>query len=112
MIPLSLDIIIISINLIIRIYGAFETLNDLSMKHKSKNGKTTFKTGHKPTSFEIIVVSDIYIEGYTKVEDYYITTYKNEGLDSANVFIDKISQLEEQPGEVIQKSTIAKINIE
>jgi len=27
----------------IRIYGDFETLNDLSMKHKSKNEKTTFK---------------------------------------------------------------------
>jgi hypothetical protein len=26
----------------IRIYGDFETLNDLSMKHKSKNGNTTF----------------------------------------------------------------------
>ena len=88
----------------IRIYGDFETLNDLSMKHKSKNGKTTFKTGHKPASFEIIVVSDIYIEGYTKVEDYYITTYKNEGLDSANVFINKISQLEEQLGEIIQEA--------
>ena len=78
----------------IRIYGDFETLNDVSMKHKSKNGNTIFKTGHKPASFEIIVVSDIYIEGYTKVGDYYITTYKNEGLDSANVFINKISQLE------------------
>jgi hypothetical protein len=67
MIPLSLDIIIISINLIIRIYGAFETLNDLSTKHKSKNGKTTFETGQQPASFEIIEVSDTYIEGYTKV---------------------------------------------
>ena len=51
----------------VRIYGAFETLNDLSMKHKSKKGKTTFETGHKPASFEIIEVSDTYIEGYTKV---------------------------------------------
>jgi hypothetical protein len=45
------------------------------MRHKSKSGKTTFKTGHKPASCEIIVVSDIYIEGFiTKVmgerEDY------------------------------------------
>ena len=62
------------------------------------------KTGHKPASVEIIVVSDTYIEGYTKVEDYYITTYKNEGLDSANVFINKISQLEEQLGEIIQEA--------
>jgi hypothetical protein len=37
------------------------------MKHKSKKGKTTFETGHKPASFEIVEVSDTYIEGYTKV---------------------------------------------
>jgi hypothetical protein len=57
------------------------------MKHESQNGKTTFQTGHRPASFEIIVVSDIYIEGSTKVmggshpndqlkqgrEEYYIT---------------------------------------
>jgi hypothetical protein len=46
----------------------------------------------------------IYIEGYTKVEEYYITTYKSEGLDSASVFINKINQLEEQLGEIIQEA--------
>ena len=114
MIPLSLDIIIISINLIIRIYGAFETLNDLSTKHKSKNGKTTFETGQQPASFEIIQVSDKYSEGYTKVmgrwypyhkvqagrEQHDITTYKHEGLDSANVFMRTVLQL------IIRKSNI------
>ena len=33
---------------------------------------------------------------------YY--SYKHEGLDSANVFTNKISQLEEQMGEVIQEA--------
>jgi len=98
----------------IRIYGAFETLNDLSMKHKSKNGKTTFETGQQPASFEIIQVSDTYIEGYTKVmgrwypyhkvqagrEQHDITTYKHEGLDSANVFMRTVLQL------IIRKSNI------
>ena len=98
----------------IRIYGAFETLNDLSMKHKSKNGKTTFETGQQPASFEIIEVSDTYIEGYTKVmgrwypyhkvqagrEQHDITTYKHEGLDSANVFMRTVLQL------IIRKSNI------
>ena len=50
----------------IRIYGTFETLNDLSMKHKSKNGKTTFETGQQPASFEIIEVSDTYMKDIPK----------------------------------------------
>lgn len=85
----------------IRIYGDFETLNDVSMKHNSKNGKTTFKTGHKPASFKIIIVSDIYINGYNKVDDYYIKTYSNHGLNSAKIFIKIISKLENELSNII-----------
>lgn len=85
----------------IRIYGDFETLNDTSMKYNSKNGKTNFKTGHKPASFKIIVVSDIFINDYKKVGDYYIKTYSNHGLNSSKIFIELICNLEEELNDII-----------
>ena len=78
----------------IRIYADFETFNDISMKHNSKNGKTSFNTGHKPASFKILVVSDIDIEGYEKVDKYYSKSIIYKGADSDVVFVKKIQELE------------------
>jgi len=84
----------------IRIYADFETFNDKSMKHTSKNEnkvskkKTIFNTGHKPASFKILVVSDIYIDGYEKVDKYYSKSIIYKGSDADNVFVQKIQELE------------------
>lgn len=78
----------------IRIYADFETFNDTSLQHKSKNGNTDFKTGHKPASFKLMVVSDFDIEGFQKVNDNFIYEYMYKGSDSDVHFIKKISQLE------------------
>ena len=82
----------------IRIYADFETFNDKSMKHTSKNEKTAFNTGHKPASFKILVVSDIYIDGYEKVDKYYSKSIIYKGSDADNVFIHNIQELENELG--------------
>ena len=85
----------------IRIYADFETFNDASMRHSSKNEKTTYSTGHKPASFKILVVSDIYIDGYEKVDKYYSKSIIYKGSDADNVFIHHIQELETELCQII-----------
>jgi len=59
----------------IRIYADFEAINDSSIGFMSKNGKSNFRTGHIGASFKLLVVSDIPIVCYTKLNDYYIFEY-------------------------------------
>lgn len=80
----------------VRIYADFETFNDTSMKRTSKNGNTSFNTGHKPASFKILVVSDIPIEGYEKVEKFYTYSFMYKGVNSDRVFVEKIQELENE----------------
>jgi hypothetical protein len=86
----------------IRIYADFETYNDVKLGKKSKNEKTTFKTGHRPASFKTLVVSDIPIDGYKKIKNYYTKSFIYTGKDSDEVFIEKIQELEEELTEIIE----------
>lgn len=88
----------------IRIYADFQTFNDKSMSYNSKNGKSTFNTGHKPASFKILVVSDIEIDGYEKVNKYYSKSIIYKGEDCDVVFVRQIQELETELGEMIQQS--------
>ena len=86
----------------VRVYADFETYNDEGMKKSSKNGMTSFKTGHKPASFKILVVSDIPIEGYDKTDKYYTKSLIYVGKDSDVVFIQTCEKLEDELTEVIE----------
>ena len=88
----------------IRIYADFETFNDKSMKHNSKNGKSSFNTGHKPASFKILVVSDIKIDGFERVDKYYSKSIIYKGIDCDVVFVKKIQELEDELSTLIQQS--------
>jgi hypothetical protein len=79
----------------IRIYADFETYNDLTAKHNSKNGKTTFSTQHKPASYKMLIVSDFHIEDFQQVDKYYTQDHMYKGADADVHFINKISELEE-----------------
>lgn len=87
----------------VRIYADFETYNDKSMKHNSKNGKSSFNTGHKPASFKILVVSDIPVDGFERVDKYYSKSIIYKGVDCDVVFVKKIQELENDLTELIYK---------
>ena len=72
----------------IRIYADFETFNDKSMSHKSKNEQTSYNTGHKSASYKILVVSDIEIDGYEIVNGYYTKSIIYKGEDSDKNFVE------------------------
>ena len=86
----------------VRIYADFEAINDNSIGFMSKNGKSNFRTGHIGASFKILVVSDIPIEGYTKVSSFYTYEIIYKGLDSNKIFINKLEELEKSLIQVIQ----------
>ena len=88
----------------IRIYGDFEAINDKSNPLYSNNGNSIFETQHKPVSFKILVVSDIPIDGYEKINKYYTYSYVYKGIDSDIVFVKKIQELETYLVDVIQKA--------
>lgn len=88
----------------IRIYADFEAINDSSIGFMSKNGKSNFRTGHIGASFKLLVVSDIPIVGYTKLNAYYVFEYIYKGLDSNITFIKKLEELEKSLTEIIQEA--------
>jgi len=96
----------------IRIYADFETYNDCSMKHKSINNKTTFKTGHKPASFKLMVVSDILIEDYEKIGNFYTKSIVYKGTDADDVFVQNILKLEDTLTTIIkERQELNRLNI-
>ena len=79
----------------IRIYADFESIKDLSLQFKSKNGNTNFTDGHIGASFKISVVSDIPISvPYKIVENHYVYEYIYKGLNSNDEFVKQIQMLE------------------
>lgn len=90
----------------VRIYADFETFNDTSMSKKSKNGNTSFNTGHKPASFKILVHSDIPIDGYIKVGDYWTYSYMYKGVDCDIVFVNKVQELENELVDIIKQEQL------
>ena len=88
----------------VRIYADFEAINDTSIGFMSKNGKSNFRTGHVGASFKILVVSDIPIEGYTKIENFYTYEYIYKGLDSNIAFVKKLEELEKSLIAIIQEA--------
>jgi hypothetical protein len=85
----------------IRIYADFETFNDKSMCHKSKNEQTSFNTGHKSASYKLLIVSDIKIDGYEIVNGYYTKSIIYNGEDSNVNFVKQISKIEEELSQII-----------
>lgn len=79
----------------IRIYADFESIKDLSLQFKSKNGNTNFTDGHVGASFKITVVSDIPVSvPYKIVENHYVYEYIYKGLNSNDEFVKQIQMLE------------------
>ena len=76
----------------IRIYADFEAINDSSKGFMSKNGKSNFRTGHIGVSFKLLVVSDIEIKGYSKVDKFNTYEFIYEALDSDIVFLKKLEE--------------------
>jgi hypothetical protein len=88
----------------IRIYADFETFNDASMCHKSKNENTEFSTGHKPASFKLVVISDIPVNNWKVVNNKYTYEYMYDGVDSDIVFVNKLNELEENLMTLIEET--------
>jgi len=93
----------------VRIYADFEAINDSSIGFMSKNGKSNFRTGHVGASFKILIVSDIPIDGYTKIDaggerKFYTYEYIYKGLDSNIQFIKKIEELEKSLIQIIEEA--------
>lgn len=77
----------------IRIYGDFEAMMDDKFSHKSKNGKSSYDKGHTGASFKVLVVSDIPINGYNKIDKYYIKSYLYRGDTADRCFIEYMKKL-------------------
>jgi len=98
----------------IRTYADFETFNDKSMCHKSKNEQTSYNTGNRSASYELLIVSDIVIDGYEYINGYYCKSIIYKGEDSNVDFVKLIVKLEGESVQIIfdaQFKNKCKINM-